>query len=102
MAVIPKRLGMSNGLPSAATTLYTAPAGTTAIVKNVIVTNASLSQIAVTLSVSGVYLLYAMTIEPKGTVAMDMSVVMNPGATITAFGSTTNTLAIYISGVEVS
>lgn len=92
-----------------ATTLYTVPASTSAIVKNIIVCNTTASSATVTISfvptggtagsTNRVFNTY--TVLPNGTATIDLSNVLNTGDFINALQGTSGAITLHISGVEV-
>lgn len=82
------------------TTLYTAPASTTAIVTNIAVTNTSASSQTFTIYLNGTLLHYLSPIDAYGTVYIDLKQVLTTGTTIQG-GASATSVNISISGVEV-
>lgn len=92
-----------------ATTLYTAPASTTSIIKNIIICNTTAN--AATLTVSLVpsggsaaasnRIMSTLNINANDTVAMDLSGVLATGDFISALQGTSTALTVHITGVEV-
>jgi hypothetical protein len=102
MAVItPKRLYAGTPLTGAGSTLYTAPALTKAIVKNIVISNVTNADQTITMNISGFTFLYNLQVGANSTAMFDLSLVLETGESITAISSTTNALTVFISGVEV-
>lgn len=104
----PKKL--YTGQPgTSATTLYTAPASTTTIVKNIIVCNTTSSAATLTLSLvasggsAGATnrIMSALEVTGNNTVAFDLSGVLATGDFISALQGTSSALTLHITGVEV-
>lgn len=104
----PKKL--YTGQPgTSATTLYTAPASTTTIVKNIIVCNTTSSAATLTLSLvasggsAGATnrIMSSLNILPNDTVLFELSGVLSTGDFISALQGTSGSLTLHISGVEV-
>ena len=91
------------GTPSTSNTiLYTVPASTTAIVKNIVLTNTTGSDATITLQAAGKDLISSHTVKAKDAVFIDLNFVMNAGQTIVASQGTANAINVFISGVEMN
>ena len=99
MATTPKVL-YRGALPTSLTTVYTVPAGATAIVTNIVATNPGASPASVGVKIGGIYILANVGIAAGGVLTVEMSQVLNAGDTIQVQG---NAMAapVHISGVEV-
>ncbi|OPH47632.1 hypothetical protein BC351_10610 [Paenibacillus ferrarius] len=104
----PKRLYV--GQPTtAATTLYTVPANTTTIVKNILITNTTATSSNITIyavpnsqTVGNQHkILAAYTVKGNDTISMDVSLVVSSNDTIQALQGTSAAISIYVSGVEI-
>lgn len=84
-----------------ATTLYTTPAGSTAIVTNIAVTNTSATAYTFTLSLAGTQIHTATSIAGNTTVYIDCKQVLTATQTITG-GASNTAINYHISGVEVN
>jgi hypothetical protein len=101
LAATPKKL--YSGTPgTSAQTLYTVPANVKTIVKNVVVCNVTGSSATITLNVSGVPFVSANPVSNNDTLIMDLSLVLEPGDTLTGLQGTSSALRVIVSGVEVS
>jgi hypothetical protein len=109
MAYTPKRLYI--GQPGTAiSTLYTVPASTKTIVKNITLTNTTASDATVTVNfvpsggIAGVAnrIISTHTVTANNTTIIDLSAVLETGDTIQALQGTANAVTVYISGVEVA
>lgn len=117
MAITQKRLAGPGQLTTATTTYYTVPAGTTTIVKQVLVTNTTASAKTVTVRLlpvgvsesatpNWVDIISAMTVAANETMAFNCSMVMNytggAGDQIKAFASANSSVNITVFGIEES
>lgn len=104
----PKKLYV--GQPgSTATTLYTAPASTSTILKNILLCNTTSTDATITISfvpsggsagtTNRVFSAY--TVKANDTVAVDMSSILSTGDFVSALQGTSGAITAYISGVEV-
>lgn len=109
MAAIPKRLYI--GQPSTSLgTLYTVPANTKTIVKQIILSNTTGTDATVTLHFvpngqtagNENKIFSTLTVTANNTGIFDLSAVLEAGDTIQAVQGTANAITIHISGVEVS
>ncbi len=100
MATLPKKLYIGTpGTTSA--TLYTTPASTTTILKNVVLSNTTATAAVVTISVAGKNIVSGYTIQPNDTVVIDLSLVLSAADTITGVQATASAVNVFLSGVEV-
>lgn len=104
----PKKL--YTGQPStSATTLYTAPASTTTIIKNIIICNTTATAATLTLNLvpsagaatSANRIMSALNVQPNDTVTVDLSGILATGDFISALQGTSSALTVHITGVEV-
>jgi len=101
MANIPKRF-YKGTVGTTASTVYTVPASTSAIVSNIVLINKTGSAATVTVTVAGIEIVASYSVAANDTVVIDLSLFMNTGETITVQAGTANAINIYISGVEVA
>lgn len=100
MATTVKALYRGAATTNTATTLYTVPASTTAVITNIVVTNTSSSLQSYTLSLDGVSIATSVAISASDSVVIDMKQVL--GATkIIAGGASATSVNFHISGVEI-
>ncbi|MDB5054444.1 MAG: hypothetical protein JWM44_2494 [Bacilli bacterium] len=91
-------------------TLYTVPAATTEIIKEIVLTNTTATDATITLylvdsgGTAGAtnMLLNAYPVKAKDTVFISMSEVLATGGTIQGLQGTSGAVTVRISGVEVS
>lgn len=81
---------------------YTVPSGKTAIVKNIVLCNVINTAATINIWISGLAIVYTLTVQPYDTVTIDLSTVMDAGDQITAQQGTANAIEVHISGVEVA
>lgn len=84
------------------TVLYTTPANTKTIVKNLVISNITSANATSTINFGGIGLINDYPVSPKDTVVIELSLILEAGETITSIQGTTSALNIHISGVEVS
>jgi hypothetical protein len=101
MATTVKVLARGAATTNTATTLYTVPAATTAVITNIVVTNTSASLQSYSLSLDGVSIATTVAISASDSVVIDMKQVL--GATkIIAGGASATSVNFHISGVEIA
>ena len=87
-------------------TLYTVPALTTAIIRNIHIANTTGSAATIKMSIgadaAGTRLLGDVSIPAAGTYDYDGFMVLAAAETLRATGGTNNALTVTVSGVEVS
>jgi kynurenine formamidase len=109
LTTTPKRLYV--GQPGTSLgTLYTVPANTKTIVKNIILTNTTGTAANVTIHFvpnggsadATNKIISSYTVNTNDTVVIDLSSVLETGDTIQAIQGTANAITVYVSGVEVA
>lgn len=98
MAVISKVLSRT-AAATASTTLYTTPAGSTAVVTNIAIANTSSADATFTLNLDSIAICSGTTVPANSTVFLDIKQVLAATKTITGFASATS-VNFHISGVE--
>lgn len=101
MAVVSKVLFRGAATTSTGTTLYTTPAGSTAIVTNIVVENSAATSSTFTLALNSVPIATAVSVAANSVTVIDMKQVLPASQTITG-GASTTAVDIHISGVEVN
>ncbi len=101
MAVVSKVLFRGAATTSTGTTLYTTPAGSTAIVTNIVVENSAATASTFTLALNSVPIASAVSVAANSVTVIDMKQVLPATQTITG-GASTTAVDIHISGVEVA
>lgn len=91
------------GTPGTAeTTLYTAPAGTTALIKSITICNTTTSSADITIKVGGMTFI-TTTVSAKDVISFDsLCHTLSVGETITALQGTASAINVFIGGAEVS
>jgi hypothetical protein len=104
-----KVLGQSNPSATTATTLYTVPASTQAVVSTIVICNQTASAATFRLSVrpagaaqtAAMYIAYDITVGASDSTALTLGVTLNATDVITVYGSTA-TLSFTAFGSEIS
>jgi hypothetical protein len=106
MADTAKRLYGPNTLTTSAATLYTVPAATTAIVRNIHVVGSSGTTLTLLLGIGGVAigncLFYNTPVPGAGVLDWSGFLVLTAAETIQAQASSATSVTVTISGIEVS
>jgi ATP-dependent protease ClpP protease subunit len=92
------------------TTLYTVPSGKKAIIKQILLSNTSASDVTVTIYLvpsggtagANNMIVPGITVNAKTVVTIDMAQVMNAGDFLVGVQNTSGAVTVTISGVEVS
>lgn len=109
MAYTPKKL--YTGQPNTtATTVYTAPASTTTIVKNIVICNTSASDATITVhfvpsagsASASNRIISSLSVTANNTVIIECSGVLATGDFISAQQGTSSAITLHITGVEVA
>ena len=82
-------------------TLYTVPAGNTAVVTNIVITNTAGSAGTFTLALNGISLATTVSVAANSITTIDLKQVLAATQTITGLASAT-TINYHISGVEIN
>lgn len=101
MATTVKALYRGAATTNTATTLYTVPASTTAVVTNIVITNTSASSGTYTLALDDVSIATTVTIGGLDSVVIDMKQVLATTKTIKG-GASATSINFHISGVEIA
>lgn len=101
MPVVSKVLFRGAATTNTGTTLYTTPAGSTAIVTNIVVENSAATASTFTLALNSVPIATAVSVAANSVTVIDMKQVLPASQTITG-GASTTAVDIHISGVEVN
>lgn len=101
MATTTKALARTAATTNTATTLYTTPAGSSAVVTNIVVSNTAASTSTVTIGLNGVNLIPTTSIAANTVAMFDIKQVIAASQTITG-GASTTAVNIHISGVEIA
>jgi hypothetical protein len=101
MATTTKALARTAATTNTGTTLYTTPAGSSAVVTNIVVSNTAGSSSTVTIGLNGVNLIPTTSIAANTVAMFDIKQVIAATQTITG-GASTTAVNIHISGVEIA
>lgn len=101
MATVTSKAMYRGAAPTSNTTLYTVPAGTKAIVTNIIATNTHTSSITFSVWLNGTAIISGATLAASSIATFDIKQVLDAGLTISA-GASSALLNFHISGVEVA
>lgn len=109
MATTYKVLGQSNPAATTATTLYTVPAATQAVISTIVIANLTASAATFRISVrpaggaqtNAMYIAYDITVGASDSTALTLGVTMNTTDVLTVYGSTAN-LAFTAFGSEIA
>ena len=101
MATTVKALYRGAATTNTATTLYTVPASTTAVITNIVVTNTSGSIQTYTLALDGISIATTVNIAANDSIIIDMKQVLATTKTITG-GASATSVNFHISGVEIA
>ena len=83
------------------TTLYTAPAGTTAVVTNIVICNPSAAAATASMTINSIDFLGSIPIAANSTAFFDLKQVV-PATQIIAGSASTTAVDFHISGVEIN
>jgi hypothetical protein len=108
-AYLPKELTPVTELTTSAATLYTAPASTTALVKQIVIANVSGLDARATLhivpsggSVAAENKIFGEVLIPANTTQLiDGSMIVPTGATIRGLANIADAINVHVSGVEI-
>lgn len=104
MATVTTKVLARTAAATSSTTLYTVPnTSTTAVITNIVISNAAASTSTATVSVDGVVLVPAVSIAANSVFGFDLKQVIPANATpkvISGFANSTS-VTFHISGVEI-
>jgi glucose-6-phosphate dehydrogenase assembly protein OpcA len=109
MPTVYKVLGQSNPAATTATTLYTVPASTAAVVSTIVIANQTATAATFRLSVrpagaaqtAAMYIAYDITVGASDSTALTLGITMATTDVLTVYGSTA-TLSFTAFGSEIS
>jgi hypothetical protein len=101
MATTSKALFRGAATTNTATTLYTVPSATTAVVTSIVVTNTSASAGTFTLALGGTAFATAIAVGGNDSTVIDIKQPLTATQTITG-GASATTINFHISGVEIA
>lgn len=100
MADTLKRLGKGT-LGTSSTTLYTVPASTKTILKEIILCNKTATDATVTVVIDGATVIGGKTVAKNDTYVIEFHSIIEAGITITGLAGTATSIDYYLSGIEV-
>jgi len=100
MATVSKVLART-AAATTSTTVYTTPAGTTAVVTNIVICNPTTSGVTASILLNDIDLLGSVAIAANTSAFFDLKQVLNPTQTIKGSASSTS-VDFHISGVEIA
>jgi len=83
------------------TTLYTTPAGSTAVVTNIVVCNPTTAAVTASMTINSIDLLGSVSIAANSVFSFDLKQVI-PATQILAGSASTTAVDFHVSGVELS
>ena len=109
MATTYKVLGQSNPAATTATTLYTVPAATQAVLSTIVICNQTVTSATFRISVrpagaaqtAAMYLAYDVTVGGSDSTALTLGITLNTTDVVTVYGSTA-TLSFTAFGSEIA
>jgi hypothetical protein len=106
MADTAKRLSGPTQLGTSATTQYTVPASTTAIIRSLLACNTTANQVKLTVSIgadaAGTRIFSERVIAPRETFEYHGFIVLTAAGILQAYADTATALTLTVSGVEVT
>lgn len=101
MAATP--VALSRGvLTTSSATLYTTPSATVAIITNIALVNNTASAATVIINLDGVVLVPTVSIAANTIYTIDVRQALGATKTITGLASAASTIAVHISGAEIT
>lgn len=88
-------------LGTASATLYTVPALTKTIVKEIVLCNKSATDATATITINGISIVGGKTIPKNETYVIELHSVIETGIIIAGLSGTASVIDTYISGIEV-
>jgi hypothetical protein len=100
MAVVSKVLART-AAATTSTTLYTTPAGSTAVVTNIVICNPTTSAVSASMTINSIDILGSVAIAANTSAFFDLKQVV-PATQIIAGSATSTAVDFHISGVEIN
>jgi hypothetical protein len=100
MATVSKVLARTTAATTS-TTLYTTPAGSTAVVTNIVVCNPTTAAVTASMTINSIDLLGSVSIAANSVFSFDLKQVI-PATQILAGSASTTAVDFHVSGVELS
>ena len=92
----------SGTLGTSSTTLYSVPAVTKGIVKEILVCNKTASDATATITFDGINVIPGRTITAKDTLPIELHTVLEAGKIIAGLAGTGSAIDVIISGIEIA
>jgi hypothetical protein len=92
---------LATAAATASATLYTVPAGSSAVVTNIVIANPTTAAVTATIALDSVSLVPAVSIAANSVFGFDLKQVLAASKIITGFASSTS-VTFHISGVEIA
>lgn len=100
MAVVSKVLARTVAATTS-TTLYTTPAGSTAVVTNIVICNPTAAAVTASITINSIDLLGSVPIAANSVFAFDLKQVV-PATQVIAGSASSTAVDFHISGVEIA
>jgi hypothetical protein len=100
MATVSKVLART-AAATTSTTLYTTPAGSTAVVTNIVICNPTTSAVSASMTINSIDILGSVAIAANTSAFFDLKQVV-PATQIIAGSATSTAVDFHISGVEIN
>jgi hypothetical protein len=100
MATVSKVLART-AAATTSTTLYTTPAGSTAVVTNIVICNPTASAVTASMTINSIDLLGSVSIAANSVFSFDLKQVI-PATQILAGSASSTAVDFHVSGVELS
>jgi hypothetical protein len=100
MAVTSKVLART-AAATTSTTLYTTPAGTTAVVTNIVICNPTTAAVTASMTINSIDLLGSVSVAANSSAFFDLKQVV-PATEIIAGSASSTSVDFHLSGVEIS
>lgn len=88
-------------LGTASTTLYTVPASTKTILKEITLCNKTATDATATMTINGITIIGGKIVPKNETYVIELHSIIEAGVIIAGLSGTANAISVYISGIEV-
>lgn len=89
-------------LGTSSATLYTVPASTTAIIKEIVLANKTATDATATITFDGVNIVPAKKVPANDALVVELHSIMPTATIIAGLAGTASAIDIYVSGIEVA
>jgi hypothetical protein len=100
MATVSKVLARTTAATTS-TTLYTTPAGSTAVVTNIVICNPTTAAVTASMTINSIDLLGSVSIAANSVFGFDLKQVI-PATQVLAGSASTTAVDFHVSGVEIA